>query len=151
MQVNTKYFGSVKCGPEDVLCFPQGLFGFEEEKQFLLLPFSGSKGTLLCFQSVKTPQLAFVAMNPFALKPDYTPIISDEALKMMGVTNSKELCYYVFCVVKDPIEESTVNLRCPIVVNEETEMAAQIILETTEYGMRQPLSEFNMKEDTALC
>ena len=53
MQTNTKYFGAVTYEEEDVLTFPQGLFGFEEERSFLLLPFAGSDGNLLCFQSLQ--------------------------------------------------------------------------------------------------
>ena len=67
MELSTKYFGSIEYDPAGVLDFPNGLYGFEEEKRFLLLPFHGSDGNLLCFQSVQTPSLAFVAMNPFSL------------------------------------------------------------------------------------
>lgn len=65
MHLMTKYFGQIDYDPTEVLSFPNGIFGFEEEKQFLLLPFHGGGGNLLCFQSVGTPSLAFVAMNPF--------------------------------------------------------------------------------------
>ena len=50
MQLQTKYFGTLDCQEADVLHFPDGLFGFEEEKQFFLLPFEGGDGSLLCFQ-----------------------------------------------------------------------------------------------------
>ena len=75
MKLSTKYFGEIDYGDEDVIRFPQGIFAFEEEKEFLLLPFSGSDGTLLCLQSVATPQLAFVVMNPFALHLEYAPVL----------------------------------------------------------------------------
>ena len=55
VKLSTKYFGEIDFEREDVLSFPKGLFAFEEEKEFLLLPFSGSDGTLLCLQSVETP------------------------------------------------------------------------------------------------
>ena len=84
MLVQTKYFGQVECGEEQELHFPRGLFGFEEEKSFLLLPFEGSGGSLLCFQSAVTPHLAFVAMNPFYLKPDYAPVLTGEELRELG-------------------------------------------------------------------
>ena len=103
MQLNTKYFGQIDYTPEDVLTFPSGLFGFEEEKQFLLLPFAGSDGNMLCFQSLEIPSLAFIAMNPFSLKPDYAPVLSDEALHLMGVERSENLCYYVMCVAREPV------------------------------------------------
>ena len=143
MQLDSKYFGRITYSPEDVLEFPNGLFGFESERQFLLLPFSGSQGNMLCLQSVAAPSPAFILMNPFSLKPDYAPVLSKEELKLMGVSQSHELCYYVMCVAKEPVGESTVNLRCPVVVNPELHRAAQVILDTEEYHMRHRLDEFS--------
>lgn len=146
MQIQTKYFGKIHYEPQEVLTFPNGLFGFEKENAFLLLPFEGSDGNLLCFQSVSTPSLAFIAMNPFSLNPSYAPILQKQELSFMGVPKSEDLCYYVLCVVKDPIGESTVNFRCPIVVNPDTQQALQVILETHDYHMRHRLSEFRGEE-----
>ena len=143
MQLNTKYFGQIDYTPEDVLTFPGGLFGFEEEKQFLLLPFAGSDGNMLCFQSLAVPSLAFIAMNPFSLKPDYAPILSDEELRLMGVEKSQDLCYYVMCVAREPVGESTLNLRCPVVVNPDLHRGMQVILDTGDYHMRHRLDEFS--------
>ena len=142
MLYSTKYFGTIDHDSADALSFPNGLFGFEEEKEFLLLPFHGSEGNLLCFQSTKTPSLAFVAMNPFSLKPDYAPVLSGEELRWMGAASSRELCYYALCAVREPVAESTVNLRCPVVVNPDRRLAAQVILEGGGYQMRHRLAEF---------
>lgn len=90
MQLSTKYFGVIEFESEDALSFPNGLFGFEDEKEFALLPFHGSDGNLLCFQSTKTPGLAFVAMNPFSLNPSYTPVLSQEELDFMQVSSSQD-------------------------------------------------------------
>lgn len=151
MTADTKYFGRVKYRQDEILRFPDGLFGFEEEEKFLLLPFAGSAGTLLCFQSLATPGLAFVAMNPFSLKPDYTPVLSQTELDRLGVKHSRDLCWYVFCVVRSPVSSSTVNLKCPVAVNEDTGVAAQVILEDEQYEMRHPLSEFGTKEESGKC
>ena len=146
MLFQTKYFGEIDCGEEERLSFPDGLFGFEDEKEFLLLPFEGSGGTLLCFQSTATPALAFVAVNPFSYKPDYAPELAALELERLGVSNSRELCYYALCVVREPVADSTVNLRCPIVVNDQTRQAMQVILDTEEYQMHHLLSEFARKK-----
>ena len=151
MNVQTKYFGRVEYDREDVLSFPSGLFGFEEEKSFLLLPFHGSGGDLLCLQSLQTPSLAFVAMNPFSLDPAYAPALSEEDLRQLGVKTSGELGYYVLCVVRDPIGESTVNLKCPVAVNPATRRAAQVILETGGYQMRHRLAGFQNGGDGGSC
>lgn len=146
MQIRTKYFGQVAYEAADVLRFRDGLFGFEQEKQFLLLPFAGSDGTLLCFQSVATPELAFVAMNPFSLKPDYAPKLQGAELEALGARKSQDLSFYVLCVVRDPVSESTVNLKCPVAVNEDSGAAMQTILEDGGYEMRHRLSEFRSGE-----
>jgi len=148
---NTKYFGEIEYDPKDILTFPEGLFGFEEEHQFLLLPFAGSEATLLCLQSVNTPSLAFVVMNPFSLNPDYAPILQETELQALSVTQSEELCYYVLCVVRQPVSDSTVNLKCPVVINDDTRTCMQVILDTTEYEMRHPLSEFGSREAESKC
>ncbi len=146
MKLQTKYFGEVECEEGDILTFPSGLFGFEEEHRFLLLPFEGSAGTLLCFQSVDTPALAFVAMDPFALQADYAPALQPNELEELGVKEDHELGYYVLCVVKKPVSDSTVNLKCPVAINPDTRVARQVILETDAYEMRHPLSQFKRGE-----
>ena len=151
MLLQTKYFGQLDCPAEQALHFPKGLFGFEEEKEFYLLPFEGSGGSLLCFQSAAAPQLAFVAMNPFHLKPDYTPVLAGDELHMLGVERSEDLCFYTLCVVRNPVADSTVNLRCPVAVNDHTHQALQVILETEEYQMHHPLSEFGNRGGEAPC
>lgn len=142
MQIGTKYFGQVAYEAGDILRFPSGLFGFEQEREFLLLPFPDSQGLLLCFQSVQTPGLAFVAMNPFSMKPDYAPLLQSRELEALAAEKSQDLSFYVLCVVRDPVSESTVNLKCPVAVNEDTGTAMQVILEDGGYEMRHRLAEF---------
>ncbi len=142
MNTVTKYFGEIEYEQTDVLHFARGIFAFEDEHEFLLLPFADSDGALLCLQSLQTPSLAFVLMNPFSLKPDYAPVLQPEELKGLGVEDSRELCFYTMCVVKSPVAESTLNLKCPVAVNDETGQAMQVILEGNEYGMRHLLSDF---------
>lgn len=151
MQVATKFFGTVEYDKDDVLHFADGIFGFEEEKSFLLLPFEGGDGALLCLQSLQTPELAFTMMNPFFIKPDYAPILQEQELKALDAERSEELCYYVLCVVRRPVAQSTVNLRCPVVINVDSHAAAQVILETGDYEMRHLLSEFRPGEGGGPC
>ena len=151
LRLPSKYFGEIEYESKDVIHFASGLFGFEEEQEFLLMPFDGSGGGMLCLQSVKTPALAFVAVNPFSYKPDYAPELAPQELARLEAADSRELCYYALCVVREPVADSTVNLRCPIVVNDRTRQAVQTILDTPEYGMRHPLSELHSQKEEAPC
>lgn len=146
MKLQTKYFGEIEYEEDEIITFPVGLFGFEEEHQFLLLPFEGSAATLLCLQSVATPALAFVVMNPFSLDPGYAPVLQPKELSQLGVQDSQELGFYVLCVVKKPVADSTVNLKCPVAVHPATRIAQQVILDSDQYHMRHPLAQFGRKE-----
>ena len=59
MRLKTKYFGEIDCPESDMLRFPDGLFGFEEEKEFFLLPFEGGEGSLLCFHICSNSAIQF--------------------------------------------------------------------------------------------
>lgn len=149
MKLQTKYFGEIEYEAGEVLTFPAGIFGFEEEHSFLLLPFDGSHGNMLCLQSTATPALAFIVLDPFLLKPDYAPVLRRAELQQFGVADAGELGFYVLCAVKKPVSDSTVNLRCPLVVHPETREARQVIME--QYEMRHPLSEFGSGEGAVPC
>ncbi len=150
MKTQTKYFGEIEYRKEELLTFPKGLFGFEEEKSFLLIPFS-DEGTLFSLQSTSTPELAFTLMHPFSLAPDYAPQLRAEELEALGVKQSEELYYYVMCTVKEPVRESTVNMRCPLAINPDTRTAMQTILEDDTWEMRHRLAEFESREDESSC
>ena len=151
MKADTKYFGQVEYDGQDVLHFKSGLFGFEDDHNYLLIPVEGGEGALLCLQSLETPQLAFTVMNPFFIKSDYAPVLQPGELRELQAAHSHELCYYVLCVIRRPAGETTVNLKCPVVINETTQEAAQVILESTEYQMSHPLSQFESKAGEPSC
>lgn len=126
--------------------FKEGIFGFEEEKKFLPVMLEDGSDAVLCLQSVQNENLSFIVMNPFMLKEDYNPVLSEEDYKKLGTSDEKDLSYYVFCVIANVAEESTVNLKCPIVVNHVTRQAVQVILGSDEYGFRHLLKEFEKEE-----
>ena len=144
MKTDTKYFGEIAYEKDELLTFPKGLYGFEDEQSFLLLPFA-ENGTLFSLQSVKTPQLSFILMDPFSLDGGYAPVLQEEELRFLNVERSEDLFYYVMCVVKEPVAESTVNMRCPIAINDDGK-ALQVILENASWHMRHQLQEFGRED-----
>lgn len=145
MKTQTKFFGEIEYTQDELLTFDKGLFGFEDEHSFLLLPFSEA-GTLFSMQSVRTPELAFTLMHPFSLDAGYAPVLGGEELKALAVEKSEDLYYYVMCTVKKPVDESTVNMKCPVAINPDTRKAMQVILEDDNWEMRHKLSEFENRE-----
>ena len=141
MTINNKYFGSIEYSPEEKICFPEGLFGFEEERDFLPIPFEEDSDTLICLQSLGDENLCFILLNPFHFFADYNPRISDADRSAIGSPKDEDISYYVIGVFREQLGDSTVNLKAPIAVNARTRDARQIILEDSIYTFRHSLGE----------
>lgn len=151
MELQTRLFGAIQYDQEDVISFPNGMPSFEEEHNFLILPIQGSTGEMYCLQSIATPALTFILIDPFCLSPDYAPALRQSELKDLEVARNEDLCFYVLCAMKRPVSSSTVNLKCPIALNPDLRRAYQVILETDDYHMRHSLSEFSRSKEDAPC
>lgn len=151
MKLESRLFGPIDYEPEDVIHFPSGLPSFNDEHQFLLIPMDSGTHGPFCLQSTTTPALSFILMNPFSLCPNYKPVLRPNERRDLNVEQDEELCFYVLCAMKRPVHTSTVNMKCPIALNPDTKTAFQVILETDEFHMRHPLSEFSHSEGDASC
>lgn len=147
MKINNKYFGEIEYEACEKLSFPDGLFGFEEQKEFLPIPFEEGTDTLICLQSLVDPALSFILLNPFAFFTDYDPKISGEDRTAIGSPRDEDISYYVIGVIRDQVADSTVNLKAPIAVNSKTRSARQIILEDPAYTFRHALGEIQGREE----
>lgn len=139
MNAKTKYFGEITYDPKDILLAPAGLFGFEELTKYLLIHFKENENTLLCLQSLEEEGLAFVLTSPFFVLPEYNPELSADDMKALKLTEDSDVTFYSICVIHEKLEDSTVNLRCPLVINHATRAMRQVILDDTTLSFKQPL------------
>ena len=139
MEINAKYFGQVSYDKNEAIHIINGLIGFEAYTEYLPIPFHEDSDSLISLQSLEDETLSFILMNPFGILADYSPSLSDEELKELDAEASEDLSYYVVCVMRDSVAESTVNLKAPLVVNARTRQARQIILDQSEYTFRHVL------------
>ena len=147
MEINAKYFGQVSYDKNEAIHIINGLIGFEAYTEYLPIPFHEDSDSLISLQSLEDETLSFILMNPFGILADYSPSLSDEELKELDAEASEDLSYYVVCVMRDSVAESTVNLKAPLVVNARTRQARQIILDQSEYTFRHGLGDM-MKEES---
>ena len=142
MEISTKYFDRVSVSEKDVIRFENGMFGFENLKEYILISFEPGSDNLMCLQSTQDSELAFILMNPFNLKKDYEPVLSDSDIRDLGITEAtRGVFYYAVCVVKDDVSEITVNLKCPVVINPDNQAAKQLILDDERYSFRHSLQQ----------
>lgn len=141
MKINTQYFGEISCSEEEFIHFSDGLFGFTHLKHYIPLAFQDNSDAIICLQSVEDLGVSFILMNPFQLFDDYSPVLSEEDKRHLDLSDQEDaVSYYVICVIHDSMDNSTVNLKCPIAVNTINRKARQVILDNPLYTFRHPVS-----------
>lgn len=150
MELTTKYFANMQYTEDEVINFKDGIFGFTDYKKYLLIRFDNKNDSIICLQSIDEPNIAFIMINPYKFIEKYDVILSEEDLKELEISESDSILVYNICVVNDLISESTANLKCPILVNSQTRLAKQIILEDSSYPFKYPFSKLINKE-VRLC
>ena len=142
MKVKTRDFGEVEVNTEDIISFEQKIFGFDRYTDFIMLYDDEFNGEYAWLQSVEEPELCFIIANPELLIKDYDPGYPPEVKSVLGSGTYEK---WLIMVVKESIEDSTVNLKSPIIVNFEKHKAMQVILED-EYPVRYRLFDHGKKE-----
>ena len=83
MKVETKAYGLIDVDDSQRITFPQGLLGFENYKNYVLL--DAEQQPFYWLQSVDAEHIAFVLVNPFLFRPDYEMNIDNEELAPIGI------------------------------------------------------------------
>jgi flagellar assembly factor FliW len=113
--------------------------GFPEEFHFVLEQVHNSD-LLYKMISREDPTLRFLVTMPAPFFADYEPEIPDEALEMLDVRNPDNLLIYlVLSAPNDDPEQATANLRAPIIVDQTTRRAIQVVL--ADMPIQQPFTK----------
>ncbi|MCR5602871.1 MAG: flagellar assembly protein FliW [Lachnospiraceae bacterium] len=141
MTIETKLFGEIAVDESKLISFPQGIIGFPELKDFLLIHDGDGNGNIKWMQSVQEPAFAMPVVDPLAVIPEYNPDIEDELLKPLGGITEENMLVIVTITVPREIEKMTVNLKAPIIINSESRKAAQLIIDSDRYQVKFPIYE----------
>ena len=139
MVINTKIFGQIEVDENKLISFPQGIVGFPELKDFLLVHDSEKEGGIKWMQSLQEPAFAMPVIDPLSVMADYNPSVEDELLKPLGDMTPEDMFVLVTITVPKEIEKMTVNLKAPIIINSASRKAAQLIVDDDRYQIKFPI------------
>jgi len=148
MTIETDY-GTIDYEEENLITFPDGLFGFPDLKRYLFLALDENEDSMLLMISVDDSNVGFVLINPFFLCPDYSPELTPQELSFLSAKDIGELSCYSICVVRADYLSNTVNLKCPIIVNPVTRQGMQIILGNSAYECNHEFRSFSAVTESA--
>lgn len=153
MNIYTKLFGEIWVQPEKIISFPDGIVGFPEMKQFLLIHDKEKTGSSISWlQSIEEPTFALPVIDPLKVMENYNPVVEDELLSKLGDLKPENMLVLVTITVPADITRMTVNLKAPIVINAEENKAGQIIVDDEAYAVRYPIYEIlKSKKEGSEC
>lgn len=130
-------FGDIDYDPNATLRFPEGLIGFGQLREFVVMP-QNRPGPLFWIQSVEEPALAFVLTDPTGFFLDYAVAPDAAERRKLGI-DAQDECLVLAVVTVPPDRQITLNLAAPILFAPKTNRALQVILEKTSWQTRTPL------------
>lgn len=138
MVLSAQEIQSTKTDPKNVIRFEDGIYGFENVKDYVLLQ-EEKTATIWSLQAAYCDYPVLYVINPFLIAKNYNPDISKEDFEKLGRPEEKDLCILAVAVIKKDLEKSVINLKSPIVINADQKIGRQIISEDSQYPVRYPL------------
>lgn len=136
MKIQTKHFGELDIDETKTIRFPEGIPGFENEREFIIINNEDEENPFQWLQSINNKELAFVIINPFYIFPDYDIIIPKSVQEKLEIEDEKDVSIYSIVVVPKDLKKMTVNLLGPIIINVRRRIGKQVILEDSSYSTK---------------
>ncbi|WP_421101419.1 flagellar assembly protein FliW, partial [Sporosarcina psychrophila] len=135
MKIQSTILGEVEASESEILTFENGLPGFENEKDFILLSIEGNE-VYQILQSINSKEVGFVTANPYLFTNDYSFNLDESTIEALSIKSEEDLIVLTIVTVKEPFNASTVNLKAPVIINTKSKKAKQCILENADYPIR---------------
>lgn len=123
--VNSTTLGDVE------LFFPAGLLGFATCRRYKLERFNageGSESPFLLLTAVDQ-DLSFPLVHPETIALDYRFPVNPDLLRLLRATSEEQLVPFLIMTIRERLEQTTLNLQGPVIVNPLTCLGVQLVLE----------------------
>jgi len=128
MEIQSKYFGTIDIQPETIIEMIQPIYGFESLKRFTLISDQEIGTDLLWFQSLDQADICFMVANPKAFVKDINIELNIEDLNVVEAQEIEDIDVLSIVSLGETFEQSTLNLKSPILLNAKNNKGAQVIL-----------------------
>lgn len=129
--VKTSHFGEIKVTPETIFYFENGVLGFEELNNFVLI----TENETVPFKwllAIENPEIIFPVISPWYIIDNYNPG------KNFNLENNVLLA---IVTLNDGEGNITANLKAPVALNVIEQTGEQIILPTDKYSLNHIISQ----------
>lgn len=138
MIIETGRFGKLTVERDDIIEFPQGILGFPEYKKYCLID-PADDTLILWLLCLDNPEVCFPVLEPKVFRPDYAVRLSGAEMRDLQLTTLKKAAVYSILTIPENISEMTANLKAPLVINLEEQIAKQAVLQENDYNIKHPM------------
>ncbi len=124
----TEQFGEILVEERHIFTFPNGLLGFEELHEFIIVRDERTE-PVRWLLSVEHPELSFPVMSPYLLLPSYSA----------GNGYCDHQRFTPLVILTLGTDGATANLKAPIVLDVQNQRGEQIIIPSNKYSTQHPL------------
>lgn len=135
MKVKTTRFNELEVDKKDIIEFTEGLLGFENLKKFFIVD-PGDQTLILWLQSIDDAATAFPIIEPKIFQPNYMVKLLPVELNSLSLDNLQNASVYTILTIPQNVTEMSANLKAPIIINNKTKMARQIVLQDSKLEVR---------------
>lgn len=121
---------------KDIITFPAGIPGFEQNKQFVLVQIP-EYAPFEWLVSVDGSQLRFAVINPLLFLPEYNPKMVKEQLADLDIEKPEDVLLYAIVTIHDNPADSTANCIGPLIINKTKRLGKQVIIDDDRYSTRE--------------
>jgi flagellar assembly factor FliW len=140
VKVKTKPLGEVEVEEKQIVDFPDGIFGFDYIKKFVILD-SSEKSPFKWMQALSEPELAFVIIRPIDFMVEYELLISQSDLESVEAESADELLVFSIVTIPSDPSDMTANLQGPIIINPQKRVGRQAISLSERYRVKHKILE----------
>ena len=123
---------------EDVIFFEAGLIGYEDCHLFIVME-NAALSPIHILQSVDRSDVALLVLDSKVIAADYNDAIPADAWRNLGVAEGSARLSLVVVVLGNTAEESTANLKAPLLINHETMTGSHVTLQDPRVSVTHPL------------
>ena len=138
MHIKTTRFGVLDVSATDKIEFPSGLLGLEDCHQWVLLADAGNPA-LAWLQSLTRADIALAVVSPRRFVPGYKARVSKSEISELKLQDVRDA--ELLAVVGKNGDDTTLNLKAPLIINLEARLGRQVIVngdEPVQYVLHQP-------------
>ena len=138
MVINTTRFGQIEFNSEDIFTFPEGLLGFQDLRQFILLD-DPNDDIFAWLQSCELPSIAFPVLEPEIFGQYYNVSLTKNENELLKLTPEQKPTFMSIITIPDDPTQMTANVKAPIAINMQHKIARQCVLQDNHLAIREPI------------